>query len=70
MLALRLPENLETRLAELAQQTGRSKSYYVRTAIEKFLEDNEDYLLAVKRLEEKNPRISFEQVKRLVELES
>ncbi|MGQ3888747.1 TraY domain-containing protein [Legionella sp. CNM-1927-20] len=33
MLAVRLPEKLEQRLSELAEQTHRSKSYYVKQAI-------------------------------------
>ena len=69
MLAIRLPSTLEDRLNLLAEKTGRSKSYYARQAIEAFLEDKEDYLLAVSRLEEQNPHISFEEVRRLVELD-
>ncbi len=69
MLALRLPENIEHRLELLSKRTGRTKSYYAKIAIESFLEDREDYLLAVQRLEEKNPRISLEKVRRLLELE-
>lgn len=52
MLALRLPEDMNTRLAQLARKTGRSKSYYVRKALNEFLEDREDYLLAVAALED------------------
>ncbi len=33
MLALRLPDDIENRLDELARLTGRSKSYYAREAI-------------------------------------
>jgi RHH-type transcriptional regulator, rel operon repressor / antitoxin RelB len=69
MLAIRLPSALETRLNVLSEKTGRSKSYYARHAIEAFLEDREDYLLAVSRLEEQNPHISFEEVRRVIELE-
>jgi RHH-type rel operon transcriptional repressor/antitoxin RelB len=45
--SVRLPENLEARLVYLAEKTGRSKSYYVTKAIQNFLEEQEDYLLAV-----------------------
>lgn len=70
MLAVRLSNDVENRIAVLSQKTGRSKSYYVRKAIEEFLNDEEDYLLALARLEENNKRIPFDEVKRLVELES
>lgn len=33
MLAIRLPEDIERRLAALAKATGRTKSYYARQAI-------------------------------------
>jgi RHH-type transcriptional regulator, rel operon repressor / antitoxin RelB len=69
MLAVRLSNETENRINRLAEKTGRSKSYYVRKAIEEFLEDEEDYLLAISRLEEKNQRISFEKVRQLVGME-
>lgn len=69
MLAIRLPSETEEKITRLAKKTGRSKTYYVRKAIEIFLENEEDYLLAIARLEEKNDRISFEALKRFVEME-
>lgn len=50
--AVRLPESLEKRLNALAHQTHRSKSYYLICALEQFLEDREDYLLAAAAWEE------------------
>lgn len=32
MLALRLPDEIEQRLSDLAAKTGRSKSFYAREA--------------------------------------
>ena len=46
MLAIRLPEEIELRLAALASRTGRSKTFYAREAILTYLEDLEDYYLA------------------------
>ena len=66
MLAVRLSDETEKRITYWAQNTGRSKSYYVRKAIELFLEDQEDYLSAVSRLEERNAHITFEELQRLV----
>ena len=70
MLAVRLPEQLESRLTTLAKSTHRSKSYYVQRALEEFLADQEDHLLALARLEKNNPRLTLEEMeKRLNDLE-
>lgn len=46
MLAIRLPEEIESRLEHLAQATGRTKTFYAREAIERYIEDLEDIYLA------------------------
>jgi RHH-type rel operon transcriptional repressor/antitoxin RelB len=51
MLAIRLPENIEKRLARLAKRTGRTKTYYAREAILKHIDDLEDIYLAERRME-------------------
>jgi RHH-type rel operon transcriptional repressor/antitoxin RelB len=50
MLALRLPEDIESRLDKLAKATGRTKSFYAREAILEHLADLEDLYLAEKRV--------------------
>lgn len=45
-LTVRLPNELQQRLDHLATQTGRAKSFYVKEALEAYLEDLEDLLLA------------------------
>ena len=42
MLAIRLPESIEKRLAKLAKRTGRTKTFYAREAILRYIEDLED----------------------------
>lgn len=64
LVAVRLPDELEDKLNHLSKETGRSKSYYLKKALEKYLADREDYLLAVARLEEKNPRISYKKMRK------
>ncbi|MFR0656607.1 DUF6290 family protein [Pantoea sp. SIMBA_079] len=46
MLAIRLSDEIESRLESLAKQTGRTKTFYAREAILTHLEDLEDYYLA------------------------
>jgi len=50
MLALRLPEEIKSRLDNLAKLTGRTKSFIVREAIIEHIADFEDLYLAEKRL--------------------
>jgi RHH-type transcriptional regulator, rel operon repressor / antitoxin RelB len=64
MLAIRLDAALEARLAALAEQTGRTKTFYARAAIAEYIDDLEDYYLAEKRWKEFVPGtgIPLEQV--------
>ncbi len=51
MLAIRLPEEIEARLAELAARTGRTKTFYAKEAILKQFDEIEDKYLAIHRIE-------------------
>lgn len=56
MLAIRLPEDIENRLAALAAKTGRTKTFYAKEAILEHLDDMEDKYLAINRLENPSRR--------------
>jgi RHH-type rel operon transcriptional repressor/antitoxin RelB len=62
MLTVRLPAEMEKRLSRLAKRTGRPKSFYAKKAIGEFLEEQEDYLIAISRLEENLPSIPLAEV--------
>ena len=49
-VSLRLPPELNQRLSNLAEQTGRSKTFYMLEAIRDHLDDLEDLYLAEQRL--------------------
>ena len=49
MLAIRLPVEIEERLAALARQTGRTKATLAREAILEYIADLEDFYLAEAR---------------------
>ncbi len=51
-LTVSLPDELNFRLSSLARQTGRSKSFYVRKAIEDKLDDFEELYLGLAVLED------------------
>ena len=48
--SLRLPDDLNFRLGDLAAKTGRSKTFYMLEAIREHLDDLEDLYLAEQRL--------------------
>lgn len=54
MIGVRLDKEMERQLEDLANQTHRSKSFYVREALKLYLEELQDYELALSRLH--NPR--------------
>ena len=56
MIGVRLDEETEKRLTALAKSTHRSISFYVREAIQRYLAEEEDVLLALARIEDKPDR--------------
>ncbi len=69
MLALRLPEEIEQRLADLAAKTGRTKSFYAREAILEHLSELEDVYLAAERLNTPAKRWTQAELEAEVDLE-
>ncbi|MBR7001145.1 MAG: TraY domain-containing protein [Neisseriaceae bacterium] len=66
MLAIKLPVEIENRLTALAQETGRTKTFYVREALKNYLEDLEDLHTAEKRYRDlkagKSYTVSFDEL--------
>ncbi|MCL1925572.1 MAG: DUF6290 family protein [Syntrophorhabdaceae bacterium] len=50
-ISIRLPDDVEVRLKNLAALTGRSKTFYVTEAVLEHLDDLEDLYLAERELE-------------------
>lgn len=64
MASVRLNPSQEAELERLAAETGRTKSYYVKEALDRYLEDRADYLLALAVLEKDERRFSAADVRR------
>ncbi|MCP4990005.1 MAG: TraY domain-containing protein [Colwellia sp.] len=69
MLSLRLSNDVESRLNQLAETTGRTKTFYAKEAILKYLDDMEDTYIAINRLETPSKRISLEDVENELSLD-
>lgn len=68
MLSIRLDPDTEERLDHLARETGRTKSYYVREALLRHLEEMEDRYVAIQRLETPGERVPLEELERELDL--
>ena len=69
MLAIRLPEEIEQRLQDLARETGRTKTTLAREAIVEYIDDLEDFYLAEARARKNRKTIPLEEVERQVGLD-
>lgn len=63
-ITFRLSPELEKRLTALAEETHRSKSYYVREALERYIEDFEDAYLGLKIAENPGQIYTSEEVRK------
>ncbi len=54
MTSVRLPASIDQRLGHLSAITKRSKSFYIKEALEQYLEDMEDIMIAVQRLSKRD----------------
>ncbi|MBX3487318.1 MAG: ribbon-helix-helix protein, CopG family [Candidatus Paracaedibacteraceae bacterium] len=73
-LGVRLPDNLDKRLRDLAKRTHRSKSHYVIEALEEYLIINEETLQTIAKYEEdkRNGRlktVSLDEIKAQYDLD-
>ena len=64
MVEVELGPDLEARLETLASEMHLSKSFVTREAVERFMEDREDYVAGVRSLAESKYRISLEEMER------
>lgn len=69
MLAIRLPEEIEKRLTDLAAKTGRTKTFYAKEAILEHIDEIEDKYLAINRLENPGKRWTLDELEQDLDLE-
>ena len=69
MIAIRLPEEIENRLAALANKAGGTKTFYVREVILEHLDEMEDRYLALNRIENPGKRWPLDDLEQDLDLE-
>ena len=66
-ITVRVPDNLVDQLDELAVSLERSRAYLVKKAMETYLSEYADYLIALERLRDKDDDIiSSQEMKNLL----
>ncbi|MDM8569498.1 CopG family transcriptional regulator [Thiotrichales bacterium HSG1] len=69
MLSVRLDKIMETKLDNLAKTTKRPKSFFVKEALNNYMDDMQDYYEAQKRSQDKNRNlISIEELEKALDL--
>ncbi len=56
-------------MGELAQRTGRTKTWYIREAIKEYLDERDEYHLALSRLEREKGEVDIADVRRRLGLD-
>jgi len=68
-VSIRLPDDMADTLKSLSETIDRSKAYIIKKALQAYLEDYSDYLIAQERLNDKNDRVvSSEEIRVLIGL--
>ena len=57
VVTMRLPKELASELDRIADIIDRPKSYLIRKALEEYLEEYEDYLIALNRWNDKDDEV-------------
>lgn len=67
-LTFRISDELDEGLTNLSKETDRDKTYIIKKAIEKYLNEFADYQIALDRLRNKDDRIiSIEDMEKRIE---
>lgn len=66
VLTLRLDEQMDRKLQKLAKESERPKSYFIKKALELYLQEYEDYQIALARRADRDDEIlTFAQMRTL-----
>ena len=66
----KIPDEVNKALTNLANEINRSKGYIIQRAIQNYLEEKTDILIALSRIEKGESTISLEDIEKKYELEN
>ncbi len=70
-VSIRLPDDMADSLKSLSEAIDRSKAYIIKKALQAYLEDYSDYLIAQERLNDKNDKVvSCDEMRELIGLQN
>jgi len=68
-ISVRLPDDLASKLSEIAKETERSKSFHVQKALEVYLAELADLQVALDRLHDtSDPVVTIDEMRKELEL--
>ena len=68
-ISVRLPDDLASKLSEIAKETERSKSFHVQKALEVYLVELADLQVALDRLHDaSDPVVTLDEIRKELEL--
>ena len=68
-ISIRLPDELDSRLTEIAEETGRTKSFHVQKALEAYLAEFADLQVSLDRLHDtSDPVVTTDDMRKELEL--
>ena len=68
-ISVRIPDDLASKLSEIAKETERSKSFHVQKALEVYLGDLADLQVALDRLHDtSDPIVTSDEMRKELEL--
>jgi len=68
-LSIRIPDDLASKLSEIAEETERPKSFHIQKALESYLNELADFQVAYERLHDTtDPVVSIEDIRKELEL--
>lgn len=64
VITTRIPDELDKTLSVIAKEIDRPKGYIIRKALEEYIEDKADLLLALARIEKAEETISLAEIEK------